>query len=115
MRQREDHMKVADSEQLIGASGEPFIAGVGLAFWTMPVPAGEEGDGAMAASGALIEMTAERCSAAALDGPQYLELLPAQMRPVSFDEALARATDNVGHLQGGPFHLLFFSRERLVS
>ena len=35
----------------------------------------------MAASGTLIEMTAECCRAAVLDGPQHLELLPAQMRP----------------------------------
>ena len=69
----------------------------------------------MAASGTLIEMTAERCRAAVLDGAQHLELLPAQVRPVSFDEALARGTDDVGHLQGGPFHLFFLSRERSIS
>ena len=74
MRQRKDHMKVADAEQFFGASREPLVAGVGLALWAVPVAAGEEGDGAMAASGALIEMTAERCRAAALDGPQHLEL-----------------------------------------
>jgi hypothetical protein len=72
-------MKVADSDQLIGASREPFVAGVGLALGTMPVPAGEEGDGAMAALGALIEMTAERCCATPLNGPQHFELLPAQV------------------------------------
>jgi len=69
----------------------------------------------MAASGTLIEMTAERYRAAVLDGAQHLELLPAQVRPVSFDEAFARATDDVGHLQGGPFHLFFLSRERSIS
>ena len=69
----------------------------------------------MAASGALIEMTTERCRAAVLNGPQHLELLPAQMPLVSPDEAVARGTDDVGHLQGGRLHLFFFSRERLVS
>jgi len=68
----------------------------------------------MAASGTLIEMTAECCRAAVLDGAQHLELLPAKMRPVSFDEALARATDDIGHLEGGSVHLFFLSRERLV-
>jgi hypothetical protein len=108
-------MKVLDSEQLIGASREPFVAGVGLALGTMPVSAGKKGDGAMAALGALIEMTPERRCAAVLDGPQHFELLPAQMRSVAPDEAVARRTDYVGHLQGGPLHLFFFSRERLVS
>lgn len=69
MRQSEDHMKIADAEQLVGASCEPLVAGVGLALWAVPVATREEGDGAVAASGALIEMTAERCRAAVLDGP----------------------------------------------
>ena len=69
----------------------------------------------MAASGTLIEMTAERCGAAALDGPQYLELLPAQMRLVVPDEAVARGPDDIGHLDGWPVHFFFFNRERLVS
>ncbi len=68
----------------------------------------------MAASGTLIEMTAERCRTAALDGAQHLELLLAEMRLVTPDEAVTRRTDDVGHLQGGPFHLFFFSRDRLV-
>ena len=69
----------------------------------------------MAASGALIEMTAQRCRTTVLDGPQHLELLPAQMPLGSLDEAIARGTDDVGHLQGGRLHLFFFSRERLAS
>jgi hypothetical protein len=67
-------MKVADAEQFFGASREPLVASVGLALWAVPVATGEEGDGAMAASGALIEMTAERRRTAAPDGPQHLEL-----------------------------------------
>ena len=114
MRQRKDHMNVADTEQFFGARRKPLVAGVGLALWTVPVATREKGDGTMAASGALIEMTAERCRTAVLDGPQHLELLPAQTGLVTPDEAVARGTDNVGHLQGGPFHL-FFRRERLVS
>jgi hypothetical protein len=67
----------------------------------------------MAASGTLIEMTAERCRAAVLDGPQHLELLPAQMPLGSPDEAVARGTDDVGHLQGGGF--ISFSSAGLAS
>jgi hypothetical protein len=69
----------------------------------------------MAASGALIQMAAQRCRAAMLDGPEHLERLPAQMGLVSPDEAVARGTDDVGHLQGGPLPLFLLSLDRLVS
>jgi len=62
-------VKIADTEQLIGTNCEPVIAGVGLALGAVPVATGEEGDGTMAASGALIQMAAQRCRAAVLDGP----------------------------------------------
>lgn len=101
MGKREDHMRVADAEKLSGTSREPFVAGVGLALWAMPVSAREEGDDAMPTSGALIEVTAERCCTAVLDGPQHFDLLPTQVRLVSLDEAVARGTDDVGDLQGG--------------
>ena len=58
----------------------------------------------MAASGAPIEMAAQRSRAAVLDGPQHLERLPAHMRLVSPDEAVVRCADDVGHLQGGWLH-----------
>ena len=68
----------------------------------------------MAASGALIQMAAQRCRAAVLDGPEHSELLPAQMGLISPDEVVARCTDDVGHLQSGRLYLFFFSRERLA-
>lgn len=69
----------------------------------------------MAASGAPIQMAAQRCRAAVLDGPEHPELLPAQMGLVSLDEAVARGTDDIGHLQGGRVHLFLFNRERFAS
>src|SRR6516225_7640642 len=107
-------MKIADAEQFVRARCEPAVAGVGLALGTVPVATREEGDGTMAASGALIQMAAQRCRAAVLDGPEHSELLPAQMGLISPDEVVARCTDDVGHLQGGRLHLFFFSRERLA-
>jgi hypothetical protein len=115
LRQGEDHVKIADAEQFVRARGEPAVAGVGLALGAVPVATGEKGDGTMTASGALIEMAAQRCRAAVLDGPEHLELLPAQMGLVSPDEAVARGTDDVGHLQGGPLPLFLLSLDRLVS
>ena len=61
----------------------------------------------MAASGAPVQMTAESCRAAVPDGAQHFQLRPCQMVPVSVDEAVARCTNDVGHLEGGPVHLFF--------
>ena len=40
VRQREDHVDVADGQQFFAASREPLVASVGLALWAMPVAAG---------------------------------------------------------------------------
>ena len=111
----EDQMEVADREQFLLPSVQPLLACVGLALRAVAVSAGVVRDGLVAAANALVAMAAERCRAAAPDGPQHLELLPAQMGFVTPDESVARRTDDVGHLQGGPLHRFFLSLERLVS
>ena len=68
VRQREDDMKVVDRQQFLAASGQPLVASVGLALWAVPVAAGVERDGLVAALAAAVQMAAERCRAAALDG-----------------------------------------------
>jgi hypothetical protein len=108
-------MPVGHIQQLLLAGGKPLIAGVGLTFWTMPVAARIERDGAIAALSTPIQVTAERRCAATLDGAEYFQLLPAEMESVVFDEAVARGTDDIGHLQGGSFHRFFFNRERFAS
>ncbi len=69
----------------------------------------------MAASGTLVQVTAESRCAAVPDGAQCLQLRPGQMSPVSIDEAVARDTDDVGHLKGGPHHLFSSFRDLLMS
>jgi len=64
----------------------------------------------MAASGTPVHVAAESCRAAVPDGAQHFQLWPGQMIPVAFDEAVARCTDDIGHLEGGPAH--FFSSLR---
>jgi len=34
-------------------------------------------------------------------------MLPGQMSPVAFNKAIARLTNDVIHLQGGPLHIFF--------
>jgi hypothetical protein len=52
----------------------------------------------MTAAHTLIEMTAERCGAAALDGGQHFQVEPVQPGTIVFDEGPARAANQIGHL-----------------
>src|SRR6516162_7478271 len=59
VRHAEDEMKIVHRQQLLLTFREPLFAGMGLAFRTMPVPAGVVGDaGAISAVGTVIEMAA---------------------------------------------------------
>jgi hypothetical protein len=106
-RKREDNMHVARREKFSPPCGDPAFPGRGLAFRTVPVAAGVVGDGAIPAAGALIEMTAECGSTTARNGPQHFDMLPIEPVPISFEESSSRGTDEIGHLQGRPTHLLF--------
>src|SRR5271165_611299 len=46
---------------------------------------------------------------------EHLAMRPCKMRLLLFPEAVARSTDDVGHLKGGPAHLLIFLLERFTS
>ena len=63
----------------------------------------------MAAADALIAMTAQCRGAAADDGIEHLAMRPCKMRLLLFPEAVARSTDDVGHLEGGPAHRFIVS------
>jgi hypothetical protein len=52
----------------------------------------------MPAAGALVEMSAECGGAAAPNGPQDFEMLPAEPVTILFDESSSRAADDIGHL-----------------
>ncbi len=114
MGKREDEVEVRHRKQVFGPLREPLFAGVGLALWTMPVSARVIGDGLMAASGTPVEVPSESCRAAVADGFKHFQLWPAEMVPVSFDEAVARRADDVGHLEGGPVHFFLRSGERRI-
>ena len=58
----------------------------------------------MAAADALIAMTAQCRGAAVDDGIEHLAMRPCKMRLLLFPETVARSTDDVGHLEGGPAH-----------
>src|ERR1700680_304919 len=108
-------MKVRNGEQVFSTFRKPLLAGIGLTLGAVPISARVIRDGLMAASRTSVQMAGESCPAAVPDGAQYLQLRPGQMSSVSLDEAVARDTNDVGHLEGGPFHLLSSFRDRLIS
>src|SRR5664279_5479133 len=110
----EDDVKVVDRQQFLAAPGEPLVARVGLALWAVPGAAGVEGGGFVAALQAAVEMTAERCSAAVLDGEQHAEMQPGQPGPAFLHETVAMSTDDIGHLERWLFHLLCSLRDRFT-
>jgi len=67
MRQREYDVEVRDAEEFLFPCGEPALASLSLALWTVPVPAGVVRDGLMTALRTLIDMAAQGCRAAASD------------------------------------------------
>src|ERR1022692_2701407 len=71
-------MDVAGRQEFPAARFQPAVARVGLALRTMPVAARVEGDGAMPAPGALIDVPAERGRPAADDGGQDLQVQPGE-------------------------------------
>ena len=100
-------MDVAGREKFSLTCSDPPFPGTGLTLWAVPVPAAVIRDGgAMPATGALIEMTAQSGGAATPNRPQYLDMLPAEPGTISFDESSSRAADEIGHFQQWPAHLL---------
>jgi len=104
--QREDHMRIACGQEFAPSGGEPAVACACLALRAVPVATRVEGDGPMSAGGAFVDVTAERGSATAFNGREHLQVCPAQGWTVSLNKARSCATDNIGHLERRPWHLL---------
>ena len=69
----------------------------------------------MAAAKALITMTTQCRGAAADDGIEHLAMRPCKMRLLLLPETVARSTDDVGHLEGGPAHRFISLLDRFTS
>src|SRR5271165_3300596 len=115
MGQREHDVEVRHGQQLSRPRGQPLGARVPLALGTVPIAAGVERDGLMAAADALIAMTTLCRGAAADDGIEHLAMRPGKMRLLLLPKTVARSTDDVGHLEGGPAHRFISLLERFTS
>ena len=69
----------------------------------------------MATADALIEMTAQCHRSATDDGIEHLAMRPCKMRLLLFPETVARSTDDVGHLEGGPAQRFISLLDRFTS
>src|ERR1700675_2445204 len=99
-------MHVRLREKFRATCSDPAFPGRSLALRAVSVATGVIGAGAMPATGALIEMTAQGGGTTAPNGLQHLDVLPAEPVAISFQESSARAADEIGHLQGRPALLL---------
>src|SRR5262249_58963705 len=82
--------------------------------WTVLGTEGIEREGLVAALAAAVKMTAVGRRAAILDGGEHAEMQPGQPGPALLHKAVAMRTDDVGHLERWPFHLLCSRRDRFT-
>jgi hypothetical protein len=106
--ERKYHMRVGRNQQLGAPRGQPTVARLALALWTVPVAARVIRDGAMAAAGALIQMAAHRGGAAPLDGYEYFEVQPGEPSGGPVHESVTGGGYDIGQLRG-PFHSLLIA------
>ena len=68
----------------------------------------------MPATGAFVEMAAQGGGTTARNGQQHFDVPPTNPPAVSFDEVSSRGTDEIGHLEWWPTHLLLLLRSRVI-
>ena len=72
----------------------------------MAIAAGVVGDGrVVATAGTTVAVSAERRRTTAFDGAQNLAMESVESKPLL--ESIAYRANDVGHLEGGPFHFFF--------
>jgi len=100
-----EQLEIRDRKKLFLPSIDPTTAGVGLAFWAMPILACIRVAGISAIRiRAFIQVIAEISRAASLDGSENLQMLRGDPCTAVFDELLSRSTDDIGHLERWPLH-----------
>jgi hypothetical protein len=102
--QGEDHVVVLHRQQVCHPGGQPLLGNGPLTLGAMTVATGVVGDLAVAAVGALRDMAAERCGAAALDGRHHLQLAEAQVPGLLPAPSGAVVAEDVRDLQGLAWH-----------
>ena len=103
-------------EKFSSTRSDPLFPSGGLTLRAVAISAAVvRNGGTIPATGALIDMTAQCGSTTSRDGQQHFDVLPTNPRAFSFDEVSSRGTDEIGHLEWWPAHLLLvwrLARER---
>src|SRR5438128_11353051 len=102
--QREDHVEIADPQQIGLAGGQPILCRRTLTLWAMAVATRVVGDAAVAAILAALDMPAERGRAALLDRRHHLELTQAHMPGIGATPVGSMAMKDVCDLQPRAAH-----------
>src|ERR1700733_13977582 len=90
--------------QFLLSRGEPALASLRLALGAVAVAAAVIRDGLLAAAWTIIDLSAQRRSAAWSDGAQHLPLLIAEMLAVLVHQPCGRCMHQIGPFGGGPAH-----------
>src|SRR5579863_9673596 len=99
MGQAEYDMEIRGLQKLSFPGRDPTPSCLGLTLGTMPVTAGVKGESpVLAASQALVDMTAQRLGAAIYDCAHHLHLLKTDSLSMTVDEVVALGAKDVGHL-----------------
>src|SRR3954452_182416 len=98
-RQREHHVEVGNRKKLILPRGEPVPAGLPLALWAVPGAAGNLGHADYPAGPATLDMAAQLCGPAQLDGAHRAALDAPKMAVMGTPIRLAMAAEDIRHLQ----------------
>src|SRR6516165_3168283 len=102
--QREDHMEIADRQQIGLARSEPIRRRRALTFWTMAIATRVVSDAAVAAVLATLDMPAERRRTALLDRRHDLKLSQAHMPGIGATPVGSMAMKDVCDLQPRAAH-----------
>ena len=95
----EDHVEVADRQQVCLACGEPFTRRCPLTLGTMAVAAAVVRDAAVAAVLAALDMAAERGRAAGLDRRHHFELGQAHVASIRRTPGWSMNAKDIGDLE----------------
>src|SRR5215472_2801788 len=113
--ERKDHVHVAGGEKFSSARRNPLFPSGGLTLRAVAISAAiKRNGGTMPTTGALIDMAAQCGRTTPRNGQQHFDVAPTNPQAVSFDEGSSRCTDEIGHLEWWPIHLLLLLRSRVI-
>ena len=117
-RQCEDHMKIADGQQLGLTIGQPIACRCALAFGAMSIATAVVGNHRVSTRVALAacNMATERRCTTALDGTHYLQLVKAHVPGIGMTPRRAEVAKDIRDFEGRPVHpRLRFTRPALLG